>query len=55
MRHELVNLATDTCDDVEMKPHLQPLQDQTFTLNSTTTDDASLDSKAGGLRESRCN
>ena len=50
-----ISLRNDVCHDVEIKPHLQPLQGETFALNSTATDDddARLDIKANGLRESR--
>ena len=51
------NLLNDICHDVKIEPHLQPLQGETFTFKSTTTDDddARLDIKANGLWESRFN
>ena len=49
-------IVEGVCHDVEIGPHLQPLQGETFALKSTTTeDDARLDIKANGLRESRFN
>ena len=50
------NLLSDVCHDVEIDPHLQPLQGKTFALKSMTSDDdARLDIKANGLRESKFN
>ena len=56
LRDSFANLLSDVCHDVEIEPHLQPLQGETFALKSTTTDDdARLDIKANGLWESRFN
>ena len=61
MRHNklldsFANLLIDVCHDVEIEPHLQPLQGKTFALKSKTTDDdARLDIKANGLWQSRFN
>ena len=44
-----------TCHDVEIEPHFQPLQGETFDFKSTTTDDARLDIKANRPLESRFN
>ena len=53
-RNSLANLLSDVCHDVEMEPHLQPLQGETVALKSTITDeDARLDVKANGLWDSR--
>ena len=50
------NLLSDVCHDVEIEPHLRPLQGKTFALKSTTTDDdVRLDIKAKGLWELRFN
>ena len=55
-RDSLANLFSDVCHDVEIEPHLQPLQGETFAIKSTTTDyDARLYIKANGLWESRFN
>ena len=49
-----ISLRNDVCHDVEMKPHFQPLQGETFALKSAANDDdARLDMKANGLRESK--
>ena len=53
MRHNefrdfIANLLSDVCHDVEIKPHLQPLQGETFALKATTTDD---DARYQGQRE----
>ena len=59
MRHNEIrdcfaNLLCDVCHDIDIEPHLQPLQGETFALKPTTTDDdARLDIKANGLLESR--
>ena len=56
LRDSFANLLSDVCHDVEIEPHLQPLQGETFALKPTTTDDdARLDIKANGLWESRYN
>ena len=61
MRHNdfcvsFANLLRDVFHDVKIKPHLQPLQGETFARKPTTTDDdARLDIKANGLWESRFN
>ena len=56
LRDSLANLLSNVCHDVEMEPHLQPLQGKTFALKSTITDDdARLDVKANGLWESKFN
>ena len=46
-------LLRHVCHDVGIKPHLQPLQGQTFALESTTTydDDARLDINDNGFWE----
>ena len=47
------NLLSDFCHDVEIEPHLQPLQGKTFALKSKTTDDdTGLDTNADGLGNS---
>ena len=50
-------MLSDICHDVEIEPHLQPLQGQTFAFKSTTADDddARIDIKANRLWESRFN
>ena len=55
LRESFVNLLSDVCHDVQIEPHLQPLQGETFTLKSTTDDAARLDINADGLWESRFN
>ena len=56
LRDFSADLLNDVCHDVEIEPHLQPLQGETFALKSTTTDDdARLDIRANGLWESRFN
>ena len=56
LRDSIANLLSDVCHDVEIEPHLQPLQRETFALKSTRTDDdAGLDIQANGLWESRFN
>ena len=56
LRDSIANLLSDVSHDVEIEHHLQPLQDETFALNSTTTDDdAILDITANGLWESKFN
>ena len=55
-RDSIANLLGDVYHDVEIEPHHQPLQGETFALKSTTTDDdARLDIKPIGLWESRFN
>ena len=39
LQDSFFNLLSDVCHDVEIKPHLQPLQGEIFALISTTTDD----------------
>ena len=55
MRHNsIANLLSDVCHDVEIEPHLQPFEGETFALKSKTADDdARLDIKANGLWDSR--
>ena len=56
LRDSFANLLSDVSHDVEIEPHLQPLQGETVTLKSTTTvDDVRLDIQANGLWESRFN
>ena len=56
LRDFFANLLSDVCHDVEIEPHLQLLQGETFALKSTTTaDDARLDIKANELCEWRFN
>ena len=56
LRDSIAILLGDVCHDFEIEPHLQPLQEESFALKSTTTDgDARLDTKANGLWESRFN
>ena len=38
-RDSFANLPSDIRQDVEIEPHLQPLQGETFALKSTKTDD----------------
>ena len=53
LRDSISNLLSDVCHDVEIEPHFQPLQGETFALKSTTTDDdARLDIKDFGSRGS---
>ena len=55
MRHNEVrdlfgSLMAETCNDVQIEPLLQPLDEETFPNTSTTTDsDARLDIKASGF------
>ena len=50
LRGSFANLLSDVCHDVKIKPHLQPLKVETFTLKLTTSaDDARLDIKAKDL------
>ena len=39
LRDSFANLLSDVYYDVEIEPHLQQLQGETFALKSTTTDD----------------
>ena len=39
LRDSFANLLSDFCRDVEIDPHLQPLQGETFARKSTTSDD----------------
>ena len=57
MRHnELRDSTAKLLIDVEIEPHLQSLQGDTFALKSTKTDnDARSDIKANGIWESRFN
>ena len=49
-------MISDVSHDVEIEPHPQPLQGETFAPKSTTTDDdAILDIKANRFLESRFN
>ena len=58
-RDSIAYLLSDVYHDVEIEPHHQPLQGETFALKSTTNDDddddARLDIKPIGLWESRFN
>ena len=56
-RDSLKNFFSGGCQDVEIEPHLQPLQGETFALKPTTNDDDDerIDIKDNGLRESRSN
>ena len=50
------NLMDDVCQDVQIEPKLQSLDEEIFSSNSTTTDDdARLDIKENGLWGSRFN
>ena len=49
------NFWSAVCHDVEIEPHLQPLQRETIALKSTTTDDERLNIKDNELWESRFN
>ena len=54
IRDSFANLLNEVCDDVEIEPYLQPLQGESFTNKTTSTeDDARLDIKANGLWENR--
>ena len=53
-RHDTIRNLTShlskVCKNVESEPHLQPLDDEVFNLQSTiTSQDARLDMKAGGF------
>ena len=49
-RYELHKLVAILLHDFESKPHLQPLQGETFALRSSKIDDdARLDMRANGL------
>ena len=52
IRDTFAELMNKVCHDVEIEPHLQSLQGESFDHRTTTTDDeARLDTKANGLRE----
>ena len=58
MRHDIrdtfAELMNEVCYDVEIEPHLQSLQGESFDHRTTTTEDeARLDIKANGLWETR--
>ena len=59
MRHDAIRdtfseLMNEVCYDVEIEPHLQSLQGESFDHRTTTTEDeARLDIKANGLWETR--
>ena len=54
IRDTFAELMNEVCHDVEIEPHLQSLQGESFDHRTTTTDDeARLDTKANGLREMR--
>ena len=56
IRDSFANFLCNVCHDVEIEPHLRPLEGETFAPKSTTNlDDARLDIKANGLWESRFN
>ena len=57
LRDSFANLLSDDCHDVEIEPHLQPLQGETFAIKSATIDDddARLDIKANEFWESGFN
>ena len=56
LRDSLANLLSDDCHDVEIEPHLQSLQGETFAIKSATiNDDARLDIKANEFWESGFN
>ena len=60
MRHDAIRdtfakIMDDVCYDVEIQPHLHPLQGESFDFKTTTSDDqARLDIIANGLWEKRC-
>ena len=60
MRHDAIRdtfaeLMNEVCHDVEIEPHLQSLQGESFDHRTTNTEDeARLDIKASGLWETRC-
>ena len=50
VRDIMANLLTEVCHDVRIKPHLQPIADNTLsTLGAASNDDARLDVVAGGF------
>ena len=54
IRDTFARFMDEVCHDVEIEPHLQSLQSESFDNRSTTTeDDARLDIKANGLWGSR--
>ena len=60
MRHDAIRdtfaeLMNEVCHNVDIEPHLQSLQGETFDHRTTTTEDAArLDIKANGLWGTRC-
>ena len=54
IRDTFAKIMDDVCYDVEMEPHLQPLQGESFDFKTTTTEDQDrLDIRANGLWEIR--
>lgn len=54
IRDTFATLVNEVCQDVQIEPKLQPLHEETFASNTTTTEEeARLDIKANGLWESR--
>ena len=50
VRNLLTSLLSKVCKNVQVEPHLQPLDNEVMNLRSaTTTSDARLDVKAGGF------
>ena len=50
VRNLLTSLVSEVCKNVQVEPHLQPLNNEVMNLRSaTTSSDARLDVKAGGF------
>ena len=50
VRNLLTSLLSKVCKNVQVEPHLQPLDNEVMNLRSaTTSSDARLDVKAGGF------
>ena len=54
MRDLTAELLTEVCHDVEVEPHLQPLDDETFKYKTANVEDgARLDISMNGFWDSR--
>ena len=54
IRDSFENMLNEVCNDVEIEPHLQQLQGETFDNKRTSTEDnARIDIRANSLWESR--